>query len=127
MKEGVGTSVGGNQIELQTDFSFRSYATTVPGQLHRDIYKSSTMGVHVSTLPDDAPESVFRLEFQLFIARCVTLSALSIAAYDWFACLDEEVDLICKFNTPSLVQTTFLLTLHNLWKKGALVTLSSST
>jgi hypothetical protein len=57
------------------------------------------MGVHVSKLPEDAPEWVLKFDWELHIAKCTSIAALSIAAYDWFACLDEEVDLICESTT----------------------------
>lgn len=58
---------------------------------HRD----AKMGVHVSKIPSDAPAWLTKLDHNLYIAKCAAISSLSIAAYDWFACLDEEIDLIC--------------------------------
>ncbi|GAA5948281.1 hypothetical protein JCM3765_001350 [Sporobolomyces pararoseus] len=52
------------------------------------------MGVHVSTIPANAPRWIQDLDYQLHVARCTSIAALSIAVYDWFACLDEEVDLV---------------------------------
>ncbi|GAA5976244.1 hypothetical protein JCM5350_001393 [Sporobolomyces pararoseus] len=52
------------------------------------------MGIHVSTVSEDAPRWIKELDYQLHIARCTSISAFSIAVYDWFVCLDEEVDLV---------------------------------
>lgn len=54
------------------------------------------MGVHVSTLPEDAPQALLDLDFDLHIAKCAAVVALSIALYDWIVCLDQEVELICE-------------------------------
>ncbi|GAA5843270.1 hypothetical protein JCM3766R1_003645 [Sporobolomyces carnicolor] len=54
------------------------------------------MGVHVSRIPSDAPAWLTKLDHNLYIAKCAAVSSLSIAAYDWFACLDEEIDLIWR-------------------------------
>lgn len=61
------------------------------------------MGVHVSTVSEDAPRWIKELDYQLHIARCTSISAFSIAVYDWFVCLDEEVDLVCELHSRSLL------------------------
>jgi hypothetical protein len=55
------------------------------------------MGVHVSTIPEGAPQALLDLDFDLFVAKCAAVSVLSIALYDWLACLEDEIELLCEF------------------------------
>lgn len=52
------------------------------------------MGVHVSRVTEDAPEWLRDLDHTIHIAKVTAIVAVSIAAWDWFACLDEEIDLL---------------------------------
>ncbi|GAA5869303.1 hypothetical protein JCM16303_000422 [Sporobolomyces ruberrimus] len=54
------------------------------------------MGSDVSTVPHDAPQAVHELEHYLQVAKFTSVSALSIAAYDHLACLDEEIEMIWR-------------------------------
>ncbi|GAA5976308.1 hypothetical protein JCM5350_001415 [Sporobolomyces pararoseus] len=54
------------------------------------------MGIHLSTLPENASPALVELEKDIHIAKLTSISALSISAYDWFVCFDEEVDLVWR-------------------------------
>lgn len=64
----------------------------------RSLYRgsTSTMGSHVSTVPDDAPQALRDLDRYIQVAKFTSVSALSVATYDHLACLDEEIEMICE-------------------------------
>ncbi|GAA5948326.1 hypothetical protein JCM3765_001373 [Sporobolomyces pararoseus] len=54
------------------------------------------MGIHLSTIPENASQALIELDKDIHIAKLTSISALSISAYDWFVCFDEEVDLVWR-------------------------------
>ena len=53
------------------------------------------MGAHVSYITPGVPHAWIKTAQAIQVAKFTSVASLSIAVYDYFACLDEEIELIC--------------------------------
>lgn len=54
------------------------------------------MGAHVSYITPNASNAWIETAGALQVAKFSSVVSLSLAIYDYVACLDEEIELICK-------------------------------
>jgi len=57
---------------------------------------ATAMGAHVSHIAPDTSHDWIKTAQAIQVAKFTSVASLSIAVYDYFACLDEEIELICE-------------------------------